>query len=125
MQVGHLTHGGPSQPVLAKWFNAVQYGLDLAPARSTRSGSRRSAHEPKPRIIIAGAQAYFAPLDFGRFRAIADAVGRHPLGRHGAFWPAWWPVARTEPFPPLPMVATSTTSTDLCAAARSAIVLMQ
>ncbi len=71
---GHLTHG--AKPNLSgKWFNAVQYGLDLATGTIDYDQVEALAHEHKPRIIIAGGSAYSRRIDFARFRAIADAVG--------------------------------------------------
>jgi glycine hydroxymethyltransferase len=70
---GHLTHG--ARPNLSgKWFNAVQYGLDLATGVIDYDQVEALAHEHKPRIIIAGGSAYSRQIDFARFRAIADAV---------------------------------------------------
>jgi len=70
---GHLTHG--ARPNLSgKWFNAVQYGLDLATGVIDYDQVEALAHEHKPRIIIAGGSAYSRHIDFARFRAIADAV---------------------------------------------------
>jgi glycine hydroxymethyltransferase len=71
---GHLTHG--AKPNLSgKWFNAVQYGLDIATGTIDYDQVEALAHEHKPRIIIAGGSAYSRRIDFARFRAIADAVG--------------------------------------------------
>ena len=70
---GHLTHG--ARPNLSgKWFNAVQYGLDIATGTIDYDQVEALAHEHKPRIIIAGGSAYSRQIDFARFRAIADAV---------------------------------------------------
>jgi glycine hydroxymethyltransferase len=70
---GHLTHG--ARPNLSgKWFNAVQYGLDLATGTDRLRPGEALAREHKPRIIIAGGSAYSRQIDFARFRAIADAV---------------------------------------------------
>ena len=71
---GHLTHG--AKPNLSgKWFNAVQYGLDLATGTIDYDQVEALANEHKPKIIIAGGSAYSRHIDFARFRAIADAVG--------------------------------------------------
>ncbi|MBC8128994.1 MAG: serine hydroxymethyltransferase [Rhizobiaceae bacterium] len=71
---GHLTHG--AKPNLSgKWFNPVQYGLDLSTGLIDYDEVERLAHESKPAIIIAGGSAYSRVIDFARFRAIADAVG--------------------------------------------------
>ncbi|WP_417407735.1 serine hydroxymethyltransferase [Hoeflea sp.] len=70
---GHLTHG--ARPNLSgKWFNAVQYGLDLETGTIDYDQVEALALEHKPRIIIAGGSAYSRRIDFARFRAIADSV---------------------------------------------------
>ncbi|MGJ8570492.1 MAG: serine hydroxymethyltransferase [Hoeflea sp.] len=70
---GHLTHG--AKPNLSgKWFNAVQYGLDLATGTIDYDQVEALAREHRPRIIIAGGSAYSRRIDFARFRAIADSV---------------------------------------------------
>ncbi|KQT50765.1 serine hydroxymethyltransferase [Aureimonas sp. Leaf454] len=71
---GHLTHG--AKPNLSgKWFNAVQYGLDLETGLIDYDQVEALAHEHKPAILIAGGSAYSRVIDFARMRAIADAVG--------------------------------------------------
>ncbi|MBB3935175.1 serine hydroxymethyltransferase [Aureimonas phyllosphaerae] len=73
---GHLTHG--AKPNLSgRWFNAVQYGLDLSTGLIDYDAVERLAHEHKPEIIVAGGSAYSRIIDFARFRAIADAVGAY------------------------------------------------
>ncbi|SOE17357.1 serine hydroxymethyltransferase [Hoeflea halophila] len=70
---GHLTHG--ARPNLSgKWFNAVQYGLDLETGIIDYDQVEALAKEHKPRIIIAGGSAYSRQIDLARFRAIADSV---------------------------------------------------
>ncbi|WP_339763600.1 serine hydroxymethyltransferase [uncultured Hoeflea sp.] len=70
---GHLTHG--ARPNMSgKWFNAVQYGLDLETGTIDYDQVEAMAREHKPRIIIAGGSAYSRRIDFARFRAIADSV---------------------------------------------------
>lgn len=70
---GHLTHGArPNQS--GKWFNAIQYGLDLATGLIDYDALEALAKEHKPQIIIAGGSAYSREIDFARFRAIADSV---------------------------------------------------
>jgi glycine hydroxymethyltransferase len=71
---GHLTHGAKPN-MSGRWFNAVQYGLDLATGLIDYDEVERLAHESKPAIIVAGGSAYSRQIDFARFRAIADAVG--------------------------------------------------
>jgi len=70
---GHLTHG--AKPALSgKWFNAVQYGVRRDDDRIDFDQVEALAKEHRPRLIIAGGSAYPRHIDFGRFRAIADAV---------------------------------------------------
>ncbi|GGD14680.1 serine hydroxymethyltransferase [Aureimonas glaciei] len=71
---GHLTHGAKPN-MSGRWFNAVQYGLDLATGLIDYDEVERLAQESKPAIIVAGGSAYSRQIDFARFRAIADAVG--------------------------------------------------
>jgi glycine hydroxymethyltransferase len=73
---GHLTHGAPPN-LSGKWFNAVQYGVRPDDHRIDYDEVERLAHANKPRLIIAGGSAYPRVIDFGRFRAIADAVGAY------------------------------------------------
>ena len=73
---GHLTHGSPVN-LSGKWFRVVAYGLDPATEQIDYAAAERSAHEHKPKLIIAGASAYSRIIDWARFRAIADAVGAY------------------------------------------------
>ncbi|MBO6553001.1 MAG: serine hydroxymethyltransferase [Roseitalea sp.] len=73
---GHLTHG--ARPNMSgKWFNAIQYGLDLETGLIDYDQVAKLAEEHKPRLIIAGGSAYSRIIDFARFREIADSVGAH------------------------------------------------
>ena len=70
---GHLTHG--ARPNLSgKWFDAVQYGLDLDTGLIDYDEVARLAREHRPTIVIAGGSAYSREIDFARFREIADSV---------------------------------------------------
>jgi glycine hydroxymethyltransferase len=70
---GHLTHG--ARPAMSgKWFNAVQYGVSPDTYRIDYEQVRRLAEEHRPKLIIAGYSAYPRPLDFAKFREIADSV---------------------------------------------------
>jgi glycine hydroxymethyltransferase len=73
---GHLTHGAKPN-MSGKWFNAVQYGLNIETGLIDYDQVEALAHEHKPAIIIAGGSAYSRIIDFARFRAIADAVGAY------------------------------------------------
>ncbi|MDZ7823710.1 MAG: serine hydroxymethyltransferase [Ahrensia sp.] len=73
---GHLTHGAkPNQS--GKWFNAIQYGLDISTGLIDYDGVAALAEEHKPQMIIAGGSAYSRIIDFKRFREIADSVGAY------------------------------------------------
>ncbi|HDZ71337.1 MAG TPA: serine hydroxymethyltransferase [Aurantimonas coralicida] len=73
---GHLTHG--AKPNLSgRWFNAVQYGLDLDTGLIDYDQVEALATEHKPAVIVAGGSAYSRRIDFARFRAIADKVGAY------------------------------------------------
>jgi glycine hydroxymethyltransferase len=71
---GHLTHGAkPAQS--GKWFNAIQYGVNLDDHLINYEEVEALAKEHQPKLIIAGGSAYPRQIDFAKFRAIADAVG--------------------------------------------------
>ena len=80
---GHLTHGATVNQS-GKWFKPVHYMVRPDTHRIDMEEVRKLAHEHKPRIIIAGGSAYPRQFDFAAFRAIADEVGAHSDGRHGA-----------------------------------------
>ena len=70
---GHLTHG-MALNMSGKWFKVVSYGLDANEAIDY-DAMERTAHEHKPKLIIAGASAYSLRIDFERFARVAKAVG--------------------------------------------------
>ena len=80
---GHLTHGAAPN-LSGKWFKAVHYGVRREDQRIDLDAVAELAREHRPRIIVAGGSAYPRVIDFARFRAIADEVGAHPDGGHGA-----------------------------------------
>ena len=53
------------------------YGVDLQDQRIDFDEVAELAECHRPKLIIAGGSAYARVLDFGRFRAIADAVGAY------------------------------------------------
>ena len=73
---GHLTHGSPVN-MSGKWFKVVPYGLDPKTELIDYDAAERLAREHKPKLIVTGASAYSRVIDWGRFRAIADAVGAY------------------------------------------------
>ena len=70
---GHLTHGMPLN-MSGKWFNVVSYGLDADEAIDY-AAMERTAHEHKPKLIIAGASAYSLKIDWAKFAKVAKDIG--------------------------------------------------
>ncbi len=70
---GHLTHG-MALNMSGKWFKVVSYGLN-AREEIDYDAMERTAHEARPKLIIAGAYAYSLRIDFERFAKVAKAVG--------------------------------------------------
>ena len=70
---GHLTHGMPLN-MSGKWFKVVSYGL-TADESIDYDAMERTAHEHKPKLIIAGASAYSLRIDWERFAKVAKAIG--------------------------------------------------
>lgn len=71
---GHLTHGSRVS-ISGKYFTAESYALSRETGLLDYDEIRRTAHECKPKIIVAGHSAYPRILDFELFREIADEVG--------------------------------------------------
>ena len=74
---GHLTHGMHLN-MSGKWFNVVSYGLN-AKEEIDYDAMERTAHEHKPKLIIAGASAYSLKIDWARFAKVAKDVGAYFL----------------------------------------------
>jgi len=72
---GHLTHG-MALNMSGKWFKVVSYGL-TATEEIDYDAMERTAHEHKPKLIIAGASAYSLRIDFARFAKVAKDVGAY------------------------------------------------
>ena len=72
---GHLTHGAKVS-FSGKLYRAVHYGVNDA-GWIDYDEVEKIALEHRPRLIVAGFSAYSRPLDFQRFRAIADQVGAY------------------------------------------------
>jgi len=70
---GHLTHG-MALNMSGKWFKVVSYGLNARDAIDY-DAMERTAHEARPKLIIAGASAFRLRIDFERFAKVAKAVG--------------------------------------------------
>jgi glycine hydroxymethyltransferase len=73
---GHLTHGSPANQS-GKWFRPVTYSVREDDHLIDYDHVAEMAEREKPRLIIAGASAYSRPIDFKRFREIADSVGAY------------------------------------------------
>ncbi len=71
---GHLTHGSPVN-MSGKWFKPIAYGVRPEDELLDMEAVAATAHEHKPKLIIAGGTAYSRTWDFARFREIADEVG--------------------------------------------------
>jgi glycine hydroxymethyltransferase len=72
---GHLTHG-MALNMSGKWFKVVSYGLTAA-EEIDYDAMERTAHEHKPKLIIAGASAYSLRIDFARFAKVAKDIGAY------------------------------------------------
>ena len=73
-QGGHLTHGSPVD-FSGQVYNFVGYGLDPETELINMDNVYEMAIEHKPKLIVAGYSSYSQPLDFQRFKEIADEVG--------------------------------------------------
>ncbi|MGB3540719.1 MAG: serine hydroxymethyltransferase [Mesorhizobium sp.] len=73
---GHLTHGSPVN-MSGKWFKVVSYGVRKDDHLLDMDVIEKTAHETKPKLILAGGTAYSRVWDWKRFREIADAVGAY------------------------------------------------
>ncbi len=71
---GHLTHGSPANQS-GKWFRPVPYTVRQDDHLIDYDEVAAIARRERPKLIIAGGSAYSRPIDFARFRAIADEVG--------------------------------------------------
>ncbi|RWD01858.1 MAG: serine hydroxymethyltransferase [Mesorhizobium sp.] len=73
---GHLTHGSPVN-MSGKWFNVVSYGVRKDDHLLDMDQIEKTAHETKPKLILAGGTAYSRIWDWKRFREIADSIGAY------------------------------------------------
>ena len=72
---GHLTHGMKLN-VSGRRYNIAPYQVHRETSLIDMDEVQRVALERRPKMILAGWSAYPRQLDFERFRAIADEVGR-------------------------------------------------
>lgn len=73
---GHLTHGWKVS-FTGKFFNSVQYELDIATGRLDYDKIADLARKHKPKILISGSSAYPRKIDFTKFEEIAKDVGAY------------------------------------------------
>ncbi|TIV71800.1 MAG: serine hydroxymethyltransferase, partial [Mesorhizobium sp.] len=73
---GHLTHGSPVN-MSGKWFKVVSYGVRRDDHLLDMDAIEKTAHETKPKLILAGGTAYSRIWDWKRFREIADSIGAY------------------------------------------------
>ena len=73
---GHLTHGSPANQS-GKWFKPVSYTVRQQDQLIDYDNVAEVAERERPKLIIAGGSAYSRPIDFARFRQIADSVGAY------------------------------------------------
>jgi glycine hydroxymethyltransferase len=72
-QGGHLTHGSPVN-FSGQVYNFVGYGLDQETELINMDNVYEMAIKNKPKLIVAGYSSYSQPLDFKRFKEIADEI---------------------------------------------------
>ncbi len=75
---GHLTHGAKPN-FSGRFYNAVQYGLDLETGEIDYQQVEALAKEHRPKLIISGFSAYSRVVDWERFGAIAASVGAYHM----------------------------------------------
>lgn len=73
---GHLTHGWKVN-FSAKFFKAVQYGVDEKTNLINYDEVRKLAEEARPKLMWVGATAYPRIFDWAKFKEIADSVGAY------------------------------------------------
>lgn len=73
-QGGHLTHGSKVN-FSGKLYNFESYGVDPETHLIDYDKVLEIAKKTQPKLLIAGYSAYTRPLDFKKFREIADEVG--------------------------------------------------
>lgn len=71
---GHLTHGHPLN-MSGQWFDVCTYGVSKNTCLIDYDQVADIARREKPKLIIAGFSAYSRPLNYKKFREIADEVG--------------------------------------------------
>ncbi len=73
---GHLTHGHKVS-FTGKFFNSVQYGVDIQTGLLDYEAMGNLAKKHQPKVIISGTTAYPRALDFQKIGTIAKSVGAY------------------------------------------------
>ena len=73
---GHLSHGHPLN-FSGKFFKIVPINVRKDDELIDYDEAERSAHEHKPKMILAGASNYSRVIDWARLKKIADDVGAY------------------------------------------------
>ncbi len=85
---GHLTHGYPKVTFSGKYFQTIQYGLEIKNQKSKIKNKeefnyfnwgemREMALKHKPKLIVCGTTAFPRILNFKKFAEIADEIGAY------------------------------------------------
>ncbi len=117
---GHLTHGHKVSAT-AKFYTAVQYGLDKETGLINMDEIRKFAEKEKPQIIVSGATAYPRLFDFKEFHEIAESVGAYSMADISHIAGLIAGGAHPSPFPFTDVVMTTTHKT--LRGPRSALIL--
>ncbi len=75
---GHLTHGWKVS-VTSKFYNSIQYGVDINTGRFDYNRIEELAKKHRPKVIVSGATAYPRQIDFAAFERIAKSVGAYHI----------------------------------------------
>jgi glycine hydroxymethyltransferase len=73
---GHLTHGAKVN-FSGKFFNAIQYGIDVDSGLIDYAEIEKIAKEHKPKMIVGGFSAYSRTIDWQKMKDIAESVGAY------------------------------------------------
>jgi glycine hydroxymethyltransferase len=75
---GHLSHGKPKITFSGKYFNCLQFGVDLSKKDwFDFEKIAKLAKKAKPKLIIVGTTAFPREINWQKFAKIADSVGAY------------------------------------------------
>jgi len=75
---GHLSHGRPKITFSGRYFNSVQFGVDLSKKDwFDFEKIEKLARQEKPKLIIVGTTAFPREIGWKKFAKIADKVGAY------------------------------------------------